>query len=361
LNYEDESFVKVYKRQTLGSKFLGWDGRAVLRALFLHVDRAGVLDLDDVGPAEAIAALEEIPIEIAAAGMAKLVARGTVIVTGNVLFIPNFMLAQEAKQSDAQRQRESRAARAAKARATALGLPVTKRDEPQMPRGGPPHLEPEDAGDDRPSGAQPVTKRDQSSPHASRNVTDCSPTAGAGHSRSEQTDQKDLTPSIQGPDRSTRDAPALVVVGAVPGTLNLQTRATPWVEDVTRATLVSPHPEKWPETAFLVATLAEVFGGPEQSPRHAGDPRMRAVLALWAEGRTMFELEQAIRGAGKDPHYRANPQFQTLQTILKDSAQVDKFIRLLTVEPVAQTAAPRSKGPLQPNHGKTGTENARRL
>ncbi len=360
MNYEDESFVKVYKRQTLGSKFLGWDGRAVLRALFLHVDRAGVLDLDDVGPAEAIAALEELPIEIARAGMEKLVARGTVVVSGRVLFIPNFMVAQEAKQSDAQRQRESRAARAAKARATALGLPVTKRDEPQMPRGGPPPLEGIESVDERQSGTQPVTKRDNRSPHESQNVTKPSVNPTAGHSRSEQTDQKDPPPSIQRPDRSTREVPALVVVGAMRGALDLQTRATPWVEDVTRASLVAPHPEKWPETSFLVNTLAEVFGGPPQFPRNAGDPRMRAVLALWAEGRTMFELEQAIRGAGKDQHYRANPQFQTLQTILKDSAQVDKFIRLLTVEPTP-SGPNNGRTPAQGNHGRTGTENARRL
>ena len=142
--------------------------------------------------------------------------------------------------------------------------------------------------------------------------------------------------------------------------LDLQTRATVWVEDPTRASLVSPNPEKWPETLVLVAALAEVFGGPQQLPRHASDPRMRALLALWAEGRTMVELEQAIRGAGKDDHYRTNPQFQTLTTILKDSAQVDKFIRLLTVAPSAP-AKTSSQAAVQNSHGKTGTENARRL
>ena len=142
---------------------------------------------------------------------------------------------------------------------------------------------------------------------------------------------------------------------------DLQTKATAWVEDPTRAALVAPQPEKWPETAILVTVLAEVFGGPKQLPRNSSDPRMRVLLALWAEGRTMDELEQALHGAGKDPYYRENPQFQTLQTILKDSAQVDKFIRLLTVPSIARQAAPRSKGALQPNHGKTGTENVRRI
>ncbi len=144
-----------------------------------------------------------------------------------------------------------------------------------------------------------------------------------------------------------------------PSACDLQTKANAWVEDSNRASLTAPQPEKWPETEFLASVLAEVFGGPKQLPRHSSDPRMKALLALWAEGRTMVELEQAIRGAGKDQFYRENPQLQTLQTILKDSSQVDKFIRLLTVAPAAP--APRSKGALQPNHGKTGTENVRRL
>jgi hypothetical protein len=144
-----------------------------------------------------------------------------------------------------------------------------------------------------------------------------------------------------------------------PGACDLQTRANAWVENPNRASLTAPQPEKWAETEFLASVLAEVFGGPRQMPRHSSDPRMKALLALWAEGRTMVELEQAIRGAGKDQFYRENPQLQMLQTILKDSATVDKFIRLLTVAPAAP--ARRSKGALQPNHGKTGTENVRRL
>lgn len=146
-----------------------------------------------------------------------------------------------------------------------------------------------------------------------------------------------------------------------PGACDLQTRATIWVEDVTKASLAAPHPEKWPELLRLVALVAEVFGGPPQAPRTSGDPRVVAVLKLWAEGRTMPELEQAIRGAGLDSHYRGNPQFQTLQTILKDSATVDKFIRLLTVPAVLRPVPARSKGALQPNHGKTGMENVKRI
>ena len=68
---------------------------------------------------------------------------------------------------------------------------------------------------------------------------------------------------------------------------------------------------------------------------------MRVILALWAEGRTVNELAQAIDGAGRDGHIRKHPQFQTFQTILKDSARVDKYIRLLTVAPTEAPAEAR--------------------
>jgi hypothetical protein len=123
----------------------------------------------------------------------------------------------------------------------------------------------------------------------------------------------------------------------------LQTKATVWIEDPTRASLTAPQPEKWPEMRRLFSLVTEVFGGPEEFARTSHDDRVKAVLRLWAEGRTSDELERAIRGSGLDPYYRGNPQFQNLKTILKDSAQVDKFIRLLTVAPVA-TVPPAAAG-----------------
>lgn len=156
----------------------------------------------------------------------------------------------------------------------------------------------------------------------------------------------------------------LATVGSTPPAtardVELATMAKAWIVDPNAASLNHPNPERWPETGQLSSVLAEVFGGPVQLPRNAADPRMRALLALWAEERGTAELEQAIRGAGKDDHYRQNPQFQTLTTILKDSAQVDKFIRLLTVAPTASAKASGRAHP-QGDQGRTGTENVKRL
>jgi len=121
VNFEDERYVRMYTRKTLTKKLLGWDGRACLNALLLEcVDRAGVLELDGLDPAEVLSALSDLPLDIARSGMAKVLERGVAVVRNGVLFVPNFLAAQEAKQSDAQRQRESRARRAALARASGL-------------------------------------------------------------------------------------------------------------------------------------------------------------------------------------------------------------------------------------------------
>lgn len=114
----------------------------------------------------------------------------------------------------------------------------------------------------------------------------------------------------------------------------LQVRAAAWLADPQAASFAYPMPHKWPDCLRLVAVLAEVFGGAPQPIRSSSDPRMRVLLTHWSEGRSTDELEQAIRGAGRDEHLLRNPQLQTLATVLRDSNQVDRFTRLLTVAPV---------------------------
>jgi hypothetical protein len=142
VNFEDEPYIRVYKRRTLTIKLLGWEGRTVFWALLLEVDRAGVLDLGDESPAQALAALSDLPLEVAEVGMARALKLGVVEHRGGALFVPRFMEAQEAKQSDKARQRDSRGRRAAlmrcsegAIRAAAEGgsspLDVTNRDHKQ--------------------------------------------------------------------------------------------------------------------------------------------------------------------------------------------------------------------------------------
>jgi len=114
MDWPNERYVRVYTRDTTTWKLLDWRGRIVLSLLFRKVDRAGVLDVGHDGVL-GLAAVLELPIEIAEAGIAQLTtARGgmpTVVDTGTAYVLPNFIEAQEAPQSDPQRKRESRARR----------------------------------------------------------------------------------------------------------------------------------------------------------------------------------------------------------------------------------------------------------
>jgi len=184
MNFEDEPYVRLYKRRTLTIKLLGWEGRLVFWALLLEVDRAGVLDLGSSSPAEAIAALSDIPIEVAEIGMARALKQGVVEQRGDALFVPRFMEAQEAKQSDKARQRESRGRRAALMRCSegAIRAAATDGDSPLS-----------------------VTNRDHIQ---SQNVTDCHDRSHAvtrGHS---ELSSAQLSSAQQGSDQGSRATPA---------------------------------------------------------------------------------------------------------------------------------------------------------
>lgn len=130
LNFEDEPFVRVYKRRTTTMAVVGWEARAVLRELFMVVDRAGVLDLDDEDPAEAVTAvLGDVPIDVVRAALERLTKKECVKINGRFLVIPRFREAQECAMSDALRQRESRARRRDDAMKT-----VTNCDAPETIR-----------------------------------------------------------------------------------------------------------------------------------------------------------------------------------------------------------------------------------
>jgi hypothetical protein len=117
--------------------------------------------------------------------------------------------------------------------------------------------------------------------------------------------------------------------------VGLRVKAESWTGDPNIAALVYPQPETWPETQAVVSALTETFGGPAQAPRNSGDRRMQVLLERWAEGRTTEELVAAIRGAALDDLIQRKPQLQNLTTILRDSGEVDRYARLLTVQPIA--------------------------
>jgi hypothetical protein len=107
MDWSNERYVRLYTRDTTSWKLFSWEARFVLMSLLRKVDRSGVLDVGNDG-IEGLAALIEVPLEIAAVGVPQLLKRETLVQRDTLFVMPNFLPAQEAKQSDAMRKREER-------------------------------------------------------------------------------------------------------------------------------------------------------------------------------------------------------------------------------------------------------------
>jgi uncharacterized phage protein (TIGR02220 family) len=114
MDWANERYVRVYTRDTVSWKLCDWRAHTVLLHLFRKVDRAGVLEVGGDGVI-GLAAVLELPVEVVEPGIEQLTRsigrRPTVLFTGSAYVIPNFIEAQEARQSDPQRAKESRARR----------------------------------------------------------------------------------------------------------------------------------------------------------------------------------------------------------------------------------------------------------
>lgn len=137
MNFSDERYVRVYTRDTLTWKRLGWEGQALWLLTLRKLDRAGVLDVDGAA-VEGLAAMTGVPVEVVERCLPLLISTGTLELRGTSLVAPRFIEAQESVKSPATRQAESRANRRDLVRA---GLDPDKRDTQiyfiQSEHGGP--------------------------------------------------------------------------------------------------------------------------------------------------------------------------------------------------------------------------------
>jgi hypothetical protein len=130
VNWSDERYVRLYTRDTVTWKVWSFEARTVFMHMVRKADRAGVIDTGGRGIV-GLAALIEVPIDFAKKGITELLTpdddgqRTVEHPDPSVFVIVNFIEAQEAKQSDAHRQRECRERRRDLARRGSL---VTKRD-----------------------------------------------------------------------------------------------------------------------------------------------------------------------------------------------------------------------------------------
>lgn len=106
VDWSDEPYVRVYTRTTPTLARLGWEGRAVLWELMRIVDRSGQLDTQS--PADDIAALTGLPVDVVDVGLRRLVATSTVASDSGRVWLPNFVAAQQAQRSNAAKCRAHR-------------------------------------------------------------------------------------------------------------------------------------------------------------------------------------------------------------------------------------------------------------
>lgn len=111
MQWGDERYVRLYCRDTITWLSLKWEGQAVLALLMRKVDRAGVFDLSEVAPVDAVAAVLQMPEEVVRAGLERLLKHKVLLMGNECLVVPNFIEAQEARMSDKQRAKECRSRR----------------------------------------------------------------------------------------------------------------------------------------------------------------------------------------------------------------------------------------------------------
>lgn len=87
-------------------------------------------------------------------------------------------------------------------------------------------------------------------------------------------------------------------------------------------------PVTWPEVIAACDAFAENYDR-RDDPKNGSDSRASVILGRFAEGYSVSDIGEAFRGSKLDEHIAKNRAFQTIKTILRDAAQVDKFRSLL--------------------------------
>jgi hypothetical protein len=81
----------------------------------------------------------------------------------------------------------------------------------------------------------------------------------------------------------------------------------------------------WPEVLAVCAAFQAAWSNPVTLRAGLKDPRLKVILERFADGCTVEQLEQAIRRSRFADYIANNQANQTLQTILRDIGQVEKF------------------------------------
>lgn len=130
--------------------------------------------------------------------------------------------------------------------------------------------------------------------------------------------------------------------------------------------LVPPEPSQAERLRVDARWVFECWKLDTGHPKAVFDGRREArIRARLREGFTREQLKTAITNRHNSQHLMGNNASGTvydgIETLLRDAAQVEKLLNLTEPERPRSPARSGARGPVQNSHGKTGTENARRL
>jgi hypothetical protein len=116
VDWANESYVRLYVRDTKTWMLLGWEGQCLLPLILRKLDRSGVLA--DVFGAEDLSVMlaNGMPMESIEKGLSRLVTKEVVTFCDIGLLMTNYLVAQETPKTDKQRQKESRERRSISSR-----------------------------------------------------------------------------------------------------------------------------------------------------------------------------------------------------------------------------------------------------
>jgi hypothetical protein len=117
MDFANEEYRRLYVRDTITWKRLGWEGQCVLMQILRKMDRSGVLELGGLPPADAVALAVGTEVSNVDTGLGRILHLEVLKHSGDSLVWPKFVEAQTVNKTDKQRQRESRDRR----RSTSLG------------------------------------------------------------------------------------------------------------------------------------------------------------------------------------------------------------------------------------------------
>lgn len=127
MDWSNELYVKVYRRDTADDLLLSWEARALWHEMLRKFDRSGIIKARR--GAQGLAALVRIPVEVVENALAELLDDGRVQTTDGGWVAPNYMEAQEATKAHALRQREYRERERRKAISQSSDTPLRESDE----------------------------------------------------------------------------------------------------------------------------------------------------------------------------------------------------------------------------------------